>query len=137
MAEPPSFRSVTRIETSALLGIYMACFLTASGATVLALFALGSSDVSAAERGIASAYPYSYQGRRTASGERFNAYSMTCAHKRYPFGAMLRVSAGQRSIVCRVTDRGPFVRGRVVDLTPVGARALGFSGLRLVTVDRM
>src|SRR5215203_5788192 len=115
----------------------MACSLTASGAALLALFALGWPSASAAERGIASAYPYSYEGRRTASGERFNPHGMTCAHKRHPFGAMLRVSAGQRSIVCRVTDRGPFVRGRVIDLTPVGARALGFSGLRLVTVDRM
>ena len=115
----------------------MACSLTASGATLLALLALASQDASAAESGIASAYPYAYQGRRTASGERFNAHAMTCAHKRHPFGTMLRVSVGQRSIMCRVTDRGPFVRGRVIDLTPVGARALGFSGLRHVTVERM
>jgi rare lipoprotein A len=50
---------------------------------------------------------------------------------------MLRVTAGEKSITCRVTDRGPFVRGRVIDLTPVGARALGFSGLARVTIDRM
>jgi rare lipoprotein A len=50
---------------------------------------------------------------------------------------MLRVSTGARAITCRVTDRGPFVRGRVIDLTPVGSRALGISGLGLVTVQRL
>jgi len=93
--------------------------------------------VVAAERGIASSYPYSYQGRRTASGERFDPRAMTCAHKRHPFGSMLRVSTGPRAITCRVTDRGPFVRGRVIDLTPVGIRALGISGLGQVTVQRL
>jgi rare lipoprotein A len=50
---------------------------------------------------------------------------------------MLRVTAGEKSITCRVTDRGPFTRGRVIDLTPVAARALGFSGLAHVTIERM
>src|SRR6185436_11681363 len=113
--------------------VMVACLMLI--AVSLALLATG--DAKAAETGIASAYPYSYQGRQTASGERFNPHAMTCAHKRYPFGAMLRVSAGSKSIVCRVTDRGPFVRGRIIDLTPVGARALGFSGLLHVTVERM
>jgi rare lipoprotein A len=96
-----------------------------------------TGDAKAAEKGIASLYPYSYKGRRTASGERFNPHAMTCAHKRHPFGSMLRVTAGGRSITCRVTDRGPFVRGRVIDLTPVGGRALGFSGLARVAIERM
>jgi rare lipoprotein A len=92
---------------------------------------------SAGESGIASLYPYSYQGRRTASGERFDPHAMTCAHKRHPFGAMLRVSTGERSITCRVTDRGPFVRGRIIDLTPAGGRALGIRALAHVTIERM
>jgi rare lipoprotein A len=99
--------------------------------------ALLTADGAMAESGIASAYPRSYQGRRTASGEHLNTNAMTCAHRRYPFGSMLRVTAGGRSITCRVTDRGPFARGRVIDLTPVAARALGFSGLKHVTVGRM
>src|SRR5436190_23999856 len=103
----------------------------------LVLVFLATSESRAAEAGIASSYPYSYKGRRTASGERFNPHAMTCAHKRHPFGSMLRVTAGGRSINCRVTDRGPFGRGRVIDLTPVGARALGFSGLTRVAVERM
>jgi len=95
------------------------------------------ADDAMAESGIASAYPRSYQGRRTASGEHLDTNAMTCAHRRHPFGSMLRVTAGGRSITCRVTDRGPFARGRVIDLTPVAARALGFSGLKHVTVGRM
>jgi rare lipoprotein A len=98
---------------------------------------LFAADAAMAESGIASAYPRSYQGRRTASGEHLDTNAMTCAHKRHPFGSMLRVTAGEKSITCRVTDRGPFGRGRVIDLTPVAARALGFSGLKHVTIDRM
>ena len=105
---------------------------------LLALCALlFAADAALAESGIASAYPRSYQGRRTASGEHLDTNAMTCAHRRYPFGSMLRVTAGEKSITCRVTDRGPFTRGRVIDLTPVAARALGFSGLAHVTVERM
>lgn len=105
--------------------------------TVVAVAFLAGEGAMAAESGMASAYPYSYKGRRTASGERFNPHAMTCAHKRYPFGSMVRVSRGQQSITCKVTDRGPFVRGRVIDVTPVGAKALGFSGLARVTIERM
>ena len=96
-----------------------------------------ASGVALAESGVASTYPRSYQGRRTASGERLDANAMTCAHRRHPFGSMLRVTAGEKSITCRVTDRGPFTRGRVIDLTPVAAHALGFSGLVRVTIERM
>jgi rare lipoprotein A len=107
----------------------------AAAAFVVVLLATAQSL--AAEAGIASSYPHSYKGRRTASGEAFNPGAMTCAHKRHPFGSMLRVSMGDKSIACRVTDRGPFTRGRVIDLTPAAARALGFSGLARVSVERM
>ena len=107
--------------------------LVTASAAFIALAACAPSV--SAESGIASHYPHSYQGRKTANGERFNPHAMTCAHKRHPFGSMLRISKGQRAIICRVTDRGPFVRGRVIDLTPAGARARGFSGLASVTLD--
>ena len=106
----------------------------------LAAFVLGlpaMSESMAAEAGVASLYPYSYKGRRTASGEAFNPHAMTCAHRRHPFGSTLRVSIGEKSITCRVTDRGPFVRGRIIDLAPVAGRALGLSGLARVNVERM
>jgi len=106
-------------------------------AAALALVLLAMSDAIAAEAGVASSYPYSYKGRRTASGEALNPHAMTCAHRRHPFGSTLRVTRGEKSITCRVTDRGPFIRGRVIDITPVAARALGFSGLARVSVERM
>jgi rare lipoprotein A len=62
---------------------------------------------------------------------------MTAAHRTLPFGTLVRVTYQRsgRSVVVRINDRGPFVRGRVIDVTPAAARALGFSGLAPVTLD--
>jgi rare lipoprotein A len=62
---------------------------------------------------------------------------MTAAHRSLPFGTMVRVTHRRsgRSVVVRINDRGPFVRGRVIDLTPAAARELGFSGLAPVTLS--
>jgi rare lipoprotein A len=62
---------------------------------------------------------------------------LTAAHRTLPFGTRVRVTNRQtgRSVVVRINDRGPFVRGRIIDLTPAGAHALGFSGLAHVSVD--
>ena len=83
--------------------------------------------------GIASVY----SGGRTANGEYARAGALTAAHRTLPFGTMVRVTNSRtgRSVVVRINDRGPFVRGRVIDLTPAGARALGFSGLAPVTLS--
>ena len=77
-----------------------------------------------------------YAGRRTASGERVSSGALTAAHKSLPFGTMVRVTntRNNRSVVVRINDRGPFVRGRVIDLTPAGARAIGMSGLAPVSL---
>ncbi len=72
-------------------------------------------------------------GSKTASGQRFNENAMTCAHRSLPFGTKLRVTHGGRCVVVTVNDRGPFVRGRVLDLSTGAARALGLSGLGQVT----
>jgi rare lipoprotein A len=87
-----------------------------------------------AESGVASVYGYS--GGRTASGEGAAPSGLTAAHRTLPFGTMVRVTdnANGRSVVVRINDRGPFVAGRVIDLTPAAARALGFSGLAHVTL---
>ena len=74
-------------------------------------------------------------GSKTASGQRFNENAMTCAHRSLPFGTKLRVSHGGRTIVVTVNDRGPFIRGRVLDLSTGAARALGISGLGQVTAE--
>jgi rare lipoprotein A len=87
-----------------------------------------------AQTGIASVYAYS--GERTASGGRASPSGLTAAHRTLPFGTMVRVTnqGNGRSVVVRINDRGPFVRGRVIDLTPAGAHALGFSGLAHVSL---
>src|SRR5262249_41074989 len=84
--------------------------------------------------GVASFYG-NESGSKTASGQRFNENAMTCAHRSLPFGTKLRVSHGGRSIVVTVNDRGPFVRGRVLDLSTAAARALGIDGLGQVTAE--
>ena len=77
--------------------------------------------------GMASYYG-NESGSRTASGQRFNQNAMTCAHRSLPFGTRLRVSHGGQSVVVTVNDRGPFVRGRVLDLSTGAARAIGLTG---------
>ena len=77
--------------------------------------------------GMASYYG-NESGSKTASGARFNQNAMTCAHRSLPFGTRLRVTHGGRSVVVTVNDRGPFVRGRVLDLSTGAARAVGLTG---------
>jgi len=84
--------------------------------------------------GVASFYG-NESGSQTASGQRFNENAMTCAHRSLPFGTKLRVTHGSRSVTVTVNDRGPFVRGRVLDLSTAAARALGIEGLGQVTAE--
>ncbi len=86
--------------------------------------------------GMASYYG-SESGSRTASGQRMNSNAMTCAHRSLPFGTKLRVSHGGSSVVVTVNDRGPFVRGRVLDLSTGAARAIGLTraGVGRVTAE--
>jgi rare lipoprotein A len=86
--------------------------------------------------GIASFYG-NESGRQTASGRRFDENQLTCAHRSLPFGTKLRVTHGDRSVVVTVTDRGPYVKGRVLDLTTAAARAVGITtaGIGQVTAE--
>ena len=86
--------------------------------------------------GMASYYG-NESGSRTASGQRFNQSAMTCAHRSLPFGTKLRVTHGGQSVVVTVNDRGPFVRGRVLDLSTGAARAIGLTsaGVGRVTAE--
>jgi rare lipoprotein A len=77
--------------------------------------------------GMASFYG-NESGSKTASGQRFNQNALTCAHRSLPFGTKLRVTHGDRSVIVTVNDRGPFVRGRVLDLSTAAARAVGIAG---------
>src|SRR3981081_346780 len=76
--------------------------------------------------GIASYYG-NESGNKTASGQRMNASAMTAAHRSLPFGTKLRVTHGERSVVVTINDRGPFIRGRVLDLSTGAARAIGLT----------
>ena len=87
---------------------------------------MGSSGGSSFS-GMASFYG-NESGSKTASGQRFNQNAMTCAHRSLPFGTKLRVTHGGNSVVVTVNDRGPFVRGRVLDLSTAAARAVGLTG---------
>jgi rare lipoprotein A len=84
------------------------------------------------ESGIASVYA----GGPTANGEQARIGGMTAAHRSIPFGTKVRVTnrANGKSAIVRINDRGPFSRGRIIDLTPATAEALGFSGLTPVTL---
>ena len=76
--------------------------------------------------GMASFYG-NESGSRTASGQRFNQSAMTAAHRSLPFGTKLRVTHGDRSVVVTINDRGPFIRGRVLDLSKGAASAIGLT----------
>jgi rare lipoprotein A len=107
-------------------------------AAVVQLLPLATSYARAeGQSGVASVYS-TESGSRTASGARLDPGGLTAAHRTLPFGSKVRVTNRRngRSVVVTVNDRGPFVRGRIIDVTPAAAHALGFSGLVLVTVDR-
>lgn len=93
----------------------------------------------ASETGMASFYTVRSSGRRTASGERLDAKALTAAHRTLPFGTRVRVTnlENGRDIVVTINDRGPFRRGRVIDVSMAAARALGFvqDGLARVRVQ--
>jgi rare lipoprotein A len=86
--------------------------------------------------GLASFYG-NESGSKTASGQRFNQNAMTAAHRSLPFGTKLRVTHGDRSVVVTINDRGPFIRGRVLDLSTAAARAVGLTsaGVGRVTAE--
>ena len=99
---------------------------------------LASSATAAQQRQEESGIAAIHSGKtgKTTSGEPFNPESMA-AHRSLPFETMVRVTNTQngRSIVVRINDRGPFTRGRVIDVTPAAARALGISGLAPVKLS--
>ena len=98
--------------------------------TFVAMAASSSPLMASSETGIASVY----SGEKTANGEYAHASALTAAHKSLPFGTKVKVTnvrTGQ-SVVVRINDRGPYIKGRIIDLTPAGARAIGSSGLTMV-----
>lgn len=107
-------------------------------AALAAAVLLCAATISHAETGGASWYGPT--GNRTANGEHYDGSGMTCAHRTAPFGTRLRVTDTRtgRSIVCRVNDRGPWIAGRIVDLSRAAADRLGIlsRGVARVTITR-
>lgn len=108
----------------------------AGGACLLGASKGWAGPICRGQEGIASWYgPES--GHRTANGEPFPTRELTAAHRSLPFNSRVRVTdmPTGRSIVVRINDRGPYARGRIIDLSPAAARALGMSGIARVCLD--
>jgi rare lipoprotein A len=88
------------------------------------------------QTGLASYYAHRYHGRPTASGEPYDEHALTAAHRDLPFGTRIRVTRldDGRAVTLRVNDRGPFVAGRIVDVSRRAARELDFEAAGLVRV---
>ena len=99
---------------------------------LISAITLFSSISANAQSGIASVY----SNEKTANGEYAHADRLTAAHRTLPFGTRVlvtNVSSG-RSVIVRINDRGPYIAGRIIDLTPAGAKAIGSNGLARVTL---
>ncbi len=95
-----------------------------------------SVEVSGTETGMASFYAESYNGRKTANGEIYNSSKLTAAHKKLPFGTKVKVTnlSNGKSVKVRINDRGPFVAGRIIDLTRSAAKKIDMVNAGVVKV---
>lgn len=107
--------------------------------TTLTLLLFSFTALAQTQSGKASFYAMKFTGRKTASGEQLHHDSLTCAHRTYPFGTQLKVTnpANGKQVIVRVTDRGPYVKGRIIDLSVRAARELGIiaQGIAPVIVE--
>ena len=101
--------------------------------------AVPGAEAKSIQSGGASWYGHGFHGRKTANGERFNTHALTAAHRSLPFGSRVQVTNERtgRSVVVRINDRGPFVGGRVIDLSKAAAQAGGISGVGKVKLTRL
>lgn len=97
------------------------------------------SSASFAQTGTASWYGPGFQGKKTASGRLFNTHALTAAHKTLKFGTKVKVTNlhNGKSVFVTITDRGPFVRGRVIDLSKAAKSAIGMGGTAPVSLEVM
>ena len=93
------------------------------------------APASEAHTGVASWYGEKYRGRTTASGSVFNPDELTAAHRSLPFGTVVRCTLGSRSVDVVITDRGPFVEGRELDLARAAFEKLSHTDAGLINVD--
>jgi len=97
---------------------------------------LGGTQSSFVQYGKASYYGDEFHGRKTASGEIFNKWDYTCAHKTLPFGSKVKVTnlKNNKSVIVKINDRGPFVKGRIIDLSYAAAKKIGMIRYGVVKV---
>jgi|SRR5882724_6322438 len=121
---------------SFLLLIAVTAILWVGGCSLVGLPGAGSLAVGRSATGRASFVGSGHAGQRTASGERYDPGALTAAHPSLPFDTRLKVTnlENSRSVVVRVNDRGPFLRGRIIDLSLAAARALGAVGEGVIRV---
>lgn len=109
--------------------------LCATGSLMLAITACAPhyvkkppKEIRYGETGIASWYGAKFAGRKTASGERYKPSAMTAAHRTLPFGTMVKVTnlTNNKSVIVRINDRGPYIKGRIIDLSKAAAQELEF-----------
>jgi rare lipoprotein A len=135
---PADFRHLVALVTFIAAMTLGHCVLAAPSAEILA------TEIQAVrpephQTGLASWYGPAHNGQKAASGETFDPRQLTAAHRDLPFGAVVRVTdlGSGKSVVVRINDRGPFVRGRVIDLSEEAARRLGMldRGVTSVTIE--
>ncbi|RJP24123.1 MAG: septal ring lytic transglycosylase RlpA family protein [Candidatus Abyssobacteria bacterium SURF_5] len=121
--------------------LFFLIFLAVLGAACARLPWVGEKAPRPGDRyyGVASWYGHEFHGRSTANGERFNMNALTAAHRTFPFGTRVRVTnlRNGRKCVVRINDRGPWIRGREIDLSYAAARDLGMlnTGLEKVLIE--
>jgi|GEM_PF-1458784 len=108
-----------------------------SSVVLVLIFLLFSAPISAQEQGKASYYNNKFHGNQMASGKSYDRNNLTCAHRSYPFGTLLRVRnlKNSREVIVSVQDRGPYSRSRLIDLSGEAAKQLGMLGHGVVTVE--
>lgn len=130
---PRLVRGLVRGFCAAALMVLVGC----SNAPRQGGYTSGSSASGHRESGLASYYGNEFNGRKTASGERFDQAKLTAAHRTLPFGTHVKVTNTQngKSVVVRVNDRGPFARGRVIDLSSAAFKHIAYLGAGVVPVQ--
>lgn len=133
--KPKSSRALSTFVFAALAisGLLAGCFGSSSGR----YYSQGANTSGKVFKGMASWYGPGFNGKRTASGERFRQNELTAAHKTLPFGTIVRVTNLQnaRTVDVRINDRGPFVRGRIIDLSKGAAQQLNMIRTGVVPVE--
>lgn len=125
---------VNIVKALVVVAIFFACVPTARQ---FAAPSLPPSPWSMLQKGKASFYSDAHHGNLTASGSIFNMHALTAAHKTLPFGTRVRVVNrwNGKAVVVRITDRGPFVKGRVIDLSHRAAKLIGLTGVAPVLLQ--